>query len=355
MAESDPLLLLRVDVSREHGTGHLMRSKALGDAWKRAGGRVEFLTASDLTPYAGWLADWPAHWLPAAPGSAEDARITLEHARAHRAAWVVADGYVFDAAWQREFVESQPLLLFDDHGHGAPHSATVLLNQNPGATEALYADRSAGTQLLLGPRFASLREQFLPWRGWQRATAPIAKRVLATFGGTDVADLSRRAAKALRGLPFEVALVIGGGNPHAAEIEALCTGTNVQARRNVYDMPELMAQCDFVLCAAGSTTLEAAFLQLPQLLLTVADNQLLLADGFAESGAAELLGWHTDVSSAQIRQAVTALAAEPARRAAMSSRAAQLIDGLGAERVVAHLRATIGLPMDFPHPELAAS
>lgn len=328
-----PLLLLRVDVSREHGTGHLMRCKALGDAWQRAGGQVEYATASDLTPYAAWLGPWPAQRLSGGAGE------TLAHALAREAAWVAADGYHFDAAWQEPFAGRQRLLLFDDYGHGAPHSADLVLNQNPGASERLYAQRREGTSLLLGPRFALLREQFKPFLGWTREIPPRAERLLVTFGGTDPAGMTLVAVRALLGLPLTAEVVVGAGNPHAAELEALCAWSGFHVRRNVLDMPELMASCDFALGAAGTTTLESAFLQLPQLLVTVADNQLLLAEGLAESGAAELLGWHTEVSPEQIRQAVSQLASNATRRAAMGAAAARLVDGAGAERVVAHLRA----------------
>jgi UDP-2,4-diacetamido-2,4,6-trideoxy-beta-L-altropyranose hydrolase len=337
MSAPGPLLLLRVDVSRAHGTGHLMRCKALGDAWRQAGGRAEYVTASDLSPYAAWLGGASAHQLQEEPGTVGDARATAALAASLGAAWVAADGYHFDAAWQRAFGRATPLLLFDDCGHGAPHSAAVVLNQNPGASDALYAGRDAGTRLLLGPRYAVLRDQFTPWRNWRRETAPELRRLLVTFGGTDPAGMTLRAVDALRELPCGAEIVVGAGNPQAAEIEALCAGSPCAVRRNVLDMPELMAACDAALCAAGSTTLEAAFMQLPQLLVTVADNQLRLADALAASGAAELLGWHIEVSGTQIAQAVHALS-DPSRRAAMSAEAARLVDGWGAERVVAHLR-----------------
>lgn len=336
---SKPRLLLRVDVSREHGTGHLMRCKALADAWNRSGGESEFATTSDFAPYAGWLGGAATHPLSSSIGSVADAEETVALAKSRQASWVAADGYHFDAAWQEPFADRQRLLLFDDYGHGAPHRADLILNQNPSANAALYDARDSRTRLLLGPKFALLRQQFESWRGWKRETPARAQRLLVTFGGTDPAGMTCKAIEALRGSDLTVELVVGAGNARGAEIEARCAGTNLHVRRNVTDMPALIAECDFALCAAGTTTLECAFLQQPQILVTVADNQLALADALVASGAAELIGWHTQVTAAQIFEAVAKLRDDAARRAEMSAAAGRLVDGHGAARVVTQMRA----------------
>ncbi len=335
-----PLLLLRCDVSAVHGTGHLMRAQALADAWRRRGGRAEFVATTDFAPYRAWIEDVPVHRLAQPAGTRAEAAETRALAEQMNAAWVLADGYEFDGAWQEGFGKGRcRLLLMDDYGHGTPYLADCVLNQNPGTDAALYTAQSPETRLLLGPRFALLRAQFASSRGWRRATPKSARRLLVTFGGTDPTGLTVLAAEALRETGVEAALVVGGGNSRSAEIEALCLGTPLQVRRNVTDMPALMAECDFVLCAAGSTTLECAFMQLPQILVTAADNQLRLADALVAEGAAELLGWHTGVTREQIATAVQALAHEPERRAAMAAAGARLVDGWGAERVVTHLQA----------------
>ncbi len=340
-----PLLLLRVDVSREHGTGHLMRCKALADAWVKSGGAVTLATTTDVTPYAVWLGAIMIHRLDSPPATPADAQETAALSRSLCARWAAVDGYPFSAEWQMAFGEATPLLFFDDYGHGAPHTARMVLNQNPSASPALYPARSQRTVLLLGSRYALLREQFQKWIGWKRPHPARAKRLLATFGGTDPSGITLRVVRILAAIPdLETELVVGAGNLHGEEIEGLCRGTAIRVRKNVTDMPSLIAECDFALCAAGSTTLELAFLQTPQILIAVADNQRALAASLHAAGAALHLGWHTEIADLEIANAITTLQADGPRLAAMSAAGAQLVDGHGGARVVVHLRAdSLGL------------
>ena len=334
-----PILLLRTDVSFQHGTGHLMRCNALADAWARAGGRSAFVTTSDLGPYGSWLGGRDVHRIEPRD-LLEDAKATAELALALRAAWVAADGYHLDSDWQAGFGGACRLLLFDDYGHGSPFCADIVLNQNPSADAALYRQRQYKTELLLGARYALLRSQFFAWRGWKRATAPKAKRLLVTFGGTDPVGMTLRVVDALRTIPdLEAQLVVGGGNVLADRIVDACVGTRFQVHRNVTAMAELIASCDFALCASGSTTLECAFLQTPQILVSVADNQRALADALASAGVAESLGWHSNVSAQDLIQAVTNLREDASRRSAMSLAAGEMVDGLGGDRVVCQMLA----------------
>jgi spore coat polysaccharide biosynthesis predicted glycosyltransferase SpsG/RimJ/RimL family protein N-acetyltransferase len=270
----------------------------------------------------------------------EDAEATAELAVALGASWVAADGYHLDAHWQTAFGGVCRLLVFDDYGHGSPFCADIVLNQNPSADAALYRQRHSETDLLLGARYALLRSQFSAWRGWKRATAPKARRLLVTFGGTDPVGMTLRVVDALRTIPdLEAQLVVGGGNVLADRIVEACVGTRFTVHRNVTAMAELIASCDFALCAAGSTTLECAFLQTPQILVSVADNQRALADALASAGVAESLGWHSNVSAQDLIQAVTTLQEDASRRSAMSLAAGEMVDGLGGDRVVCQMLA----------------
>ncbi len=65
------------------------------------------------------------------------------------------------------------MLFIDEQlGHAAHYSADLVLNQNAFADEGLYPRRDASTRLLLGPRFALLRHEFVEWRGWEREIPP---------------------------------------------------------------------------------------------------------------------------------------------------------------------------------------
>ena len=59
------------------------------------------------------------------------------------------------------------------------------------------------------------------------------------------------------------------------------------------------------------------------------------------AGAAVALGWHHDVTAADIGRAVDELVADPVRVAAMSRAAARVTDGRGTGRVVAAVESAV--------------
>ena len=52
------------------------------------------------------------------------------------------------------------VLFVDDNGHAEHYSADLVLNQNAYASEDLYRNREAATELLLGLQYAMLRREF---------------------------------------------------------------------------------------------------------------------------------------------------------------------------------------------------
>ncbi len=256
--------------------------------------------------------------------------------------WVVVDGYEFGAEYQASLKNRGLKVLFiDDNGHARHYSADLVLNQNVHASEALYPSRDSSTRLLLGPRFALLRREFQSWRAWQREIPAAARHVLVTMGGSDPENITQFVAESiLSDANFEVTIAAGGSNPHLARLRGLA-GDSPRAVRlveNTSSMPELIASADVAVAAAGTTSWEMCFLGLPALLLVVADNQQGVADKLGEQGIMMKLGRASEVAKAAIVGQLRSLADSPIRRREMSERGRALVDGRGAERVIAALK-----------------
>jgi len=352
-AERMPPLLVRADASTQMGTGHVMRCLALAQAWQEAGGRAQFALALS-TPAAearlsaegmqvarvsaGNVDLRAAFPFGGRPGSAEDAGETVAMAREIGAAWVVVDGYHFDAAYQRSVKGAGlQLLAVDDYGHASHYSADLVLNQNIYAAESLYPSREATTRLLLGTRYALLRSEFWPWRAWQRTVPEVARKVLVTMGGADADNATLKVVEALRqveglGQGLEVKVVVGGSNPHREALRETLT-VGVELIENAPNMPELMAWSDAAVSAAGTTCWELAFMQVPSLLVVLAENQRPNAAGLQEAGVAVNMGWHGELASAELARALTRLLGTREQQVAMAQEGRRLVDGEGARRV----------------------
>jgi spore coat polysaccharide biosynthesis predicted glycosyltransferase SpsG len=106
--------------------------------------------------------------------------------------------------------------------------------------------------------------------------------------------------------------------------------------KNANNMPELMAWADLAIAAGGSTNWELAFMGLPTVVITLADNQREVAQKLDEMGIVVNLGWHEDQTETAIAQIqiVSHLLIMPEQRQSMSQTARQLVDGKGSQRVV---------------------
>lgn len=337
---SVPVVLFRADASPEIGTGHLMRCLALAQAVREAGGRAAFACA-EVSPSLRERLERDGYGITPLLSPA-DADEVAAIGKKLDAAWIVVDGYRFDTAYQAGLRQRGFRILFiDDDGRAGRYDADLVLNQNPYASEEMYANRDQTTVLLLGTRYALLRTEFRPWQSWKRETRENARRILVTLGGGDSGNAIGTMLKVLRQVtaPIEVEVVIGGSNPHAEEIRATAAGTpfRTEVVVDATDMPDRMAQADLAICAGGTTVYELCLLQLPMLMLVMADNQEPVAQSLAEAGAGVNLGRAVTLDPSALAQQVTTLLGDAALRRSIAERGRQLVDGVGTDRVAMRL------------------
>jgi UDP-2,4-diacetamido-2,4,6-trideoxy-beta-L-altropyranose hydrolase len=343
-------LLIRADANVTIGTGHVMRCLALAQAWQDADGRCVFAMAMSTPAVERRLQEEgiEIEHMDVIPGTAEDARQTGHLADKRNPAWIVADGYDFGADYQWIIKQSPYKLLFvDDNGHAERYCADLVLNQNSHADENLYARREFHTQLLLGPRYAMLRREFLVWRDWKREIRKTGNRILLAMGGSDAGNFTSRVIQALENVKesrLELVAVVGGSNPHLAEVDNVSARSRHSVRliRDAADMPGLMAWADMAISAAGSICWEFCALALPALLIPVAHNQEAAAKSLHDMGAARLFSGAEQYRSKQFRpeelaRAVWDLIVSQSARHSLCHRSRTLVDARGGGRVVAAL------------------
>lgn len=351
---------IRVDASRQIGTGHFMRCLVLADALKRAGLRIRFVSRhmpdhlhemldahghgcvllgdvpsgerADELPHSAWLG----------ASQASDARQTLQALEGCHWDWLVVDHYALDARWEAALRRAAGRILVIDDLADRCHDCNLLLDQNLHADMvSRYKDKvPENFRLLLGPGYALLREEFRRLRASLRMRDGSVKRILVLMGGVDAGNQTEKAMHAIAKLPgrsFEVDVVIGLQHPAPESIEAACRRFGFQLHVQTRNVAELMAAADLSIGAAGSSSWERCCLGLPALCLTHAANQVALAQGLQARGAIVSVGNAAEVSTADLSQALSSLLRQPERLRSLSLASASLVDGAGAERVRAHL------------------
>ncbi|MBL0059186.1 MAG: UDP-2,4-diacetamido-2,4,6-trideoxy-beta-L-altropyranose hydrolase [Elusimicrobia bacterium] len=277
-------------------------------------------------------------------GGRSDAVKTADAARRFGARWVVVDGYHFGPGY-REILQKSGfrVLWVDDLGSSENCFSDIVVNQNLHAKPNLYPRREARPRLMLGSRYALLRNEF---SAFQRRSArhSTVKRILVSGGGTDPKNITRTVLKALANVPaprFEIDVLLGGGYRKAWSLAGWARRAGVHrvhVHKNPRNIAFLMSRADLGILAAGSTCLEIARLGLPAILVAQSDNQTNIAHSMHQEGAAWSLGSIASLSVGEIRDRVEWLARSPSVRKRMSLRGKRLVDGKGAKRVVAMMQ-----------------
>jgi len=339
-----PPLLVRADADARRGAGHVLRSLALARAWHERGGLVRFITTRPASALKRriQLAGAIAVEIEDAYPHPSDGELTAEHVAqlqrsSGRQPWLVLDGYHFDVFYQQQLRRAGcDLLVIDDNAHLPGYDAAIVLNHGIHAPRLDYHG-GEDAWFLLGTEYALLRAEFERWRHWQRAIPPRAKNILVTLGGGDADNVTAKVLEALRqleSLDLSVQALVGPLNPHVCAL-AERADANIQLQTDVADMAALMTWADIAIAAGGTTAWELAFMQTPALLLVLAENQIGVAAGIDNFGAAQTLGQAGDLISADIADALRELILDPARRQRMADRGRVLVDGRGVERVIA--------------------
>ncbi len=336
-------LLIRADATIQMGTGHLMRCLALAQAVRWQGGIVHFAIFACPVPLQERLIaeGFKLHYLLSCElGSLLDAQKTVQIAEQLQCDWICVDGYQFASEYQQYLKTSGCRSLFlDDYGHASFYAADLILNQNLSAQKNLYQNRHTYTNLLLGTSYTLLRQEFWRWRGWQRQIPKVANHLLISLGGSDPNNTTAWILDALQNIQdqtFKITVIVGNSNPHHhALIEQVRHSIHeVDLVFDATDMPSYLVNADLAISAGGSTTWELAFLGLPSLIVTLADNQSAIAQALHDQGIAISVGVADELNSHQFINRLQQLSNDPVQRQIMSQKGQALIDGEGGDRVV---------------------
>ena len=217
------------------------------------------------------------------------------------------------------------LVVFDDGDRFGGRAAIVVQPSQETWSGPGHADI-----VLAGAAFAPIAAAFRRLR-----TAGMAGRdpgeeslVVASFGGSDPGHVGERLLPALESGPgWRTELIVG------ATYEGMTDGWPVAVVHDPGDLAEHLAAADLLVLGAGTMKFEAACLGRPAILVAVADDQLAVGPSYAELGAAIYLGDGRTVELRRVRAAIEDLLRNPERREALGRRAAEIVDGRGAERI----------------------
>lgn len=361
-------MVFRADASTHVGMGHVMRCATLASELLVRGAQVHFICRELRGHACDWLAKQRFEVTRLPDTSEWSWQQDLAQVQAflkdlpEPADWLVVDHYGLDARWESALRGhlARALMVIDDLDD-RPHDCDLLLDQNHHSDYAARYRRhtSPSTQLLLGPLHALLAPAYRAARAQLLPHSTPARRVLVCFGGADAANYTLAALHALKPHAHaldQVDVVLGGANPHVAEIQAYCAQAPRHVlHQNVCNMAELLAHADLAIGAGGTMNWERSCLGVPSLVFGIADNQravlnALIADGIV-LGCSQMLQPDTAAMAAWIQATLD----NGALLQGLAQRASRLVDGRGTQRVADHLLPTTSLHFRPAGPQDARS
>lgn len=295
---SGPVLAIRAEGGPITGVGHLARCLGLVEEWTRR--RGDAVLVSHSVPEF-WREKYGALCEICEPGE-----------RDLGADWLVVDGYDLDLPADR--AEHQRTCRIDDFDASATagEGADLVVDQNVGASRALYP--SAG-QVLAGGRYALLRSGLVR-RDPALRMHPVSNLVLALGGSPTppVVEVARAIAVHPRLRNLDVTFLDGSGDAYAA-----------------------FARADIAVAAAGSVGRELCAFGVPSVVVAVADNQVPVRDRLHQVGVAQIAPFDAE----SVVDSVLGLCHAADRRVEMSWLGQCLIDGHGARRISCRLQSDL--------------
>ena len=353
-------VLIRADANPSIGSGHLTRMIALSSACRNSGADVTFISNEMPGTLQKTISESGCHHqrIDTPTGSPEDAEFTANYVSNGNFDWTVIDGYQFDDTYQKRVSKpSSRLMVVDDFGHATHQNADLILNQNAYADGSRYNELKS-TDVICGLNYTLLRPEFhtlpLDFPGRKNARFSV-KRILVTFGGSDINDWTLATLRTLLELKLATNsrtvadVVIGANYTKEKELAQFCrdAGMNVFIHRNVDRMDALMNQADMAITAGGSTCYELARTGVPAIAIATAENQNAVVAALEQRGT--LIGFTIGESplsnasglSDDIKSAIKKLVRNREHRQSMTEKGRRILDGLGAERVTRKLHAGV--------------
>lgn len=339
-----PKFFFRADASREAGLGHVRRCAVLAQACRALGAEVHLLARWREVSRES-AGDWEGalvHELDWEATPTEDAEWVIEVCGREGIRCGVVDHYRQDESYQcRLRSASLRWLQFGNRAQRHVLLGDLLHDATPGASRGQYAARLRGREpgLMLGPTYALLRRGFAGQRREIRGGE--VKGVALTFGGGDDRGATARALEWLEAAGYRgrVEVLTTRMNSGLEEIMKRAKGAGCRVRVHVDNWrPEgVMAECQLAITGGGTTLHELAYLGIPALVASLAENQRSPGRAWEEAGLGTYLGDLDSLEEGATAARVANWLADSSKREEASRQCLRIQDGKGVERVVSAL------------------
>jgi len=338
-------VVFRVDASAEVGFGHLSRCINLAEVLRSRGNEVSFVCRDEQAKSFRALEDrlfatvlLPMLAVGEPVNQKVDAQQTIQALQGKRPEWLIVDNYLLSKDWEQLLRPHVAKIAVIEDLSGRGHDCDLLLDQN-------YSERSAASfekfipntcELLLGPRFALIGEQFRRLRELKSRPASELKRIVVFCGGSDPQNLTQQVIDEISCSELgnvAVDVVVGAQNKTFDREAALKVNANIKIHDAGGEFAQTMSLADLAIGAGGTTLWERMCLGVPSIVVSVAENQIFACEKLGRDGLVNYLGAQSSLKPGAIRNAAIDAKTKFVSLFDQIERGQILVDGRGCERV----------------------
>lgn len=284
------MVVFRTDANTDIGEGHVMRCIAVAKELLRLGKGAVFITA-DECPCELLNREGLAHIVLNTDWTRmdEETEKLLSLFREIKVDCMLVDSYSASPEYLKSFKGEVKTAYMDDFGLRV-YPADIVINYNAYCGSIPYERmyQNSSSKLLLGARYAPLREEFRSPK--PKIVSDQINSMMITTGSTDPYHVTGKlieqisADRLFDGI--NVHLVAGRYYTNTTELRNFSRlYPHIIIHENVASMAELMHSCDIAVSASGSTVYELCACGIPSVIFSFADNQAQIREYFGSRGA----------------------------------------------------------------------
>lgn len=332
-------IAFRTDATKNIGMGHLMRCFALSEELVKRKNNCYFLSNIDSEKLCEKIgkSNMGFEKISTSPGSNQDLNCLIKFSKDNDIDWVVTDHYKVNSKYIKEIKDNGFKVLSIDDTAQIYYPSNVVVNQNVGS-EKLEFDADNNTRFLLGPKYVMLREELL--RKNEKNVRKDVKKILVTLGGMNYRNLALQVLETLTEIiedNIEMIVVFGPLNKIDEEFQSKINEEFKYNFRFVFspeNMSDLYLESDIAISAGGSSCYELAYFGIPNIIITIAENQLNIAKELDKKNVSVYLGRKENFSSKKLSESILELINDNSLRKKMRTNGMSLVGGGGKKRIV---------------------
>ena len=330
-------IAFRVDASPAIGIGHLMRCIALSEELIKRGNICSFVTKIDDISLIKKIKENNINikYIDSNATLDDDKNQLLKYCRNNNINWIITDSYNINSKYLKEMKKNGFKVLSIDDTAQIHYYSDIVLNQNIGSDKLIFSAEKY-SKFLLGPKYAMLRNDLL--RRHEKIDRENIEKLLIMFGGSDNDNLTLKIIDLLKSFSKKIdfSVIIGPLNPFYNDIEKYIKKENLKIKliKSPENIVDLYLDTDIAISAGGTTCYELAYFGIPNIIITIADNQFKNASELDKQKVSIYLGKKEEIKPKQLKNKFNELVNNLPLSKNLSRNGKKMVDGKGKERIV---------------------